>query len=139
MGLFTKKAKVILDTNFLLQLGKGVDIFTEIERVIVEPYELYYIDQTLIELKNIMDGKAKGRTKGADKFNAKLAFILIQQKGLKTLKSSSEYVDDAIVAIAEKGVYVATMDANLQRRVDKKGAKVLITRQNSHVVIKEKV
>lgn len=139
MGIFTKKAKVLLDTNFLLQLGKGIDIFTAIDRVMSEPYELCYIDQTLKELKDIMDGKAKGRTKGADKFNAKLAFILVQQKGLKKLKSSSEYVDDAIVDLAKEGVYVATMDVALQKKVNEKGAKVLIARQNSHVVIKEKV
>ena len=139
MGLFTKKAKVILDTNFLLQLGKGVDIFSAIDQVMTEPYELCYIDKTLSELKDIMDGLAKGRTKGADKFNAKLAFILVQQKNMKKLKSNSEYVDDAIVNYAEKGVYVATMDLALQKRVNEKGAKILITRQKTHVAIKEKV
>jgi len=135
MGLFTKKAKVILDTNFLLELGKGFDIFSLIEQTMTVPFEFYYIDQTITELKNIMAGLANGKTKGADKFNAKLALILIQQKGLKTLKSSSRYVDDAIVANSQSNVYVATMDKELQGRVNEKGAKILILRQK-RVMIK---
>lgn len=139
MSLFTKKAKVIIDTNFLLELGKGVDIFTAIDQLMTEPYELCYIDKTLDELKNIQEGLASGKTKGADKFNAKLAFILVAQKGLKKLKSDSLYVDDAIVSHSQEGVYVATMDLKLQKRVSEKGAKVIVIRQKTHVVIKEKV
>lgn len=140
MALFVKKkAKVILDTNFLLQLGKGIDVFTAIDSVMMEPYELCYIDKTLDELQSITKGEGKGKTKGSDKFNAKLAFVLIQQKNLKKLKSADEYVDDAIVTYAKKGVYVATMDVKLQKRVDAKGGKILISRQKTHVAIKEKV
>ena len=122
-----KKASVIFDTNILLLPGsRGFDVFTAIETLMQEPFQLCVIDQSYRELKAIADGKTK-KNKGKDKFNAKLGIILAKQKGLKSISSSRKpsLVDDQLVALAKPGVYIVTLDKTLQKRVLKKGAKVI--------------
>ncbi|MCF7798269.1 hypothetical protein K9M74_00025 [Candidatus Woesearchaeota archaeon] len=136
MGLFTKKAKVIIDTNFLLLPGsEGIDIYTEIDRLVTESYELCVMENSYRELQHIMDGQTKA--KGKDKFNAKLGFIMAKQKGLKSLACSSKepLVDDNIVRIANEKTYVATLDKGLQKRLQKKQAKIITVRQKNHLTL----
>ena len=128
-----RKKKVILDTNFLLLPGsKAVDVFSEIEHALSESFSFYVIDKTYDELQNLTTSAKKG----ADKFNAKLGFILGKQKGLKTLRSSQKVVDDAIVAHTDGSTYVATLDKDLQKRVREAGGKIL-TLRGLKVVIRE--
>ena len=118
------KAKVFFDTNFLMLLGsQGLDIFTAVSDLLEEPYELCVLDATLRELRNIFEGKTKA--KGADKFNAKLGYILAKQKGLKTVRSSTAHVDDALVTVANENTYVATLDKTLQGRLKEQGATII--------------
>ena len=136
LNLFKKKKKVILDTNILLLPGQiGLDIFTEIDKTMTGPYELYIINNSLKELRSIMDGETKLKKK-SDKFNAKLGFIMVKQKGLKTLPDSSNLVDNTIVDISNSDVYVVTQDKELQKRVEEKGAKLLLLRQQKYFVVK---
>lgn len=133
LGIGKSRAKVILDTNFLMLPGsKGLDIFTEIQRLMNEPYDLYVLTATFTELENIAKGNTATKTKGADKFNAKLAFVMAKQKGLKTLRSSSKntLVDDQIIDLANEQTYVATLDKGLQKRLEKKQAHIITVRQN---------
>ena len=45
--------KIILDTNFLLIPAQfKVDIFDEIDRIMIEKYQLFVLDKTIDELKN---------------------------------------------------------------------------------------
>lgn len=125
------KKKVILDTNFLLIPGQFmVDIFTELERIMQEPFELCVIDKSLKELNQVaVTGKQK------DKFAAKLALALIIQKNLKTLHSfvTKKSVDDIIVSKADKDTYVATQDKALRQRLKEKGAKIIGLRQQKYL------
>jgi uncharacterized protein len=136
MQLFKKKTQVILDTNFLLIPGeKGVDIFSEIERILSEPYELCVIDKTVGELDKIVEKSAQ-RKEG---FNAKLGIILLKQKNLKTLKSfSEEYADRAIVEYVRKNaekVIVATQDKDLSEKLRKIPIRVIQLRQEKYLVL----
>lgn len=136
MILLKKKTKVILDTNFLMIPGdKGVDIFTEIEKLIHEPYELCIIDKSVAELEVIAD--KNGRKK--EGFSAKLGLILLKQKNLKILNSSSgEYADRAIVDYAEKNpekVVIATQDKNLRDELKKLPVRVIQLRQEKYLVL----
>jgi len=122
--------KVILDTNFLLIPGQfKVDIFSEIKRIIDDTYELCIIDGTLTELNDITD-KAK---KGSDKRAAKLALSLIDSKKFKQIKSD-KIVDDAI--LQQKNVIVATQDAELVKKLHKKGVKTIGLRKKSYLILK---
>lgn len=126
-----KKARLFFDTNSLLLMGsKGIDVYTEANRLIMESVESCVIDKTLDELKNIIDGKTGA--KGKDKFNAKLGYIFIKQKGLKVVRSSSSdrLVDDALVNLTDETSYVVTLDKNLQKRLTEKKVNIIIVRQN---------
>ena len=71
--------KIIFDTNFLLIPGSfKVDIFSEIKRIIDEPYELFIVDKTYDELNNIIENQ-----KGKYKEYASIALKLVKQKKIK--------------------------------------------------------
>jgi len=135
-NLLSKKKRVILDTNILLLPGQsGIDIFAEINNAVTEPYELCWLEGTLQELTKIMEGKTKLKHK-SDKFNAKLGIIMGKQKGLKTISHSLKNVDDAIVDLSSSNIYIVTLDKELQKRVEEKGAKLLLLRQQKYFVVK---
>lgn len=136
MMFFKKKTLVILDTNFLLIPGeKGVDIFSEMEKVLSEPYEVCVMDKTVGELDKIVQNS--GRKK--EGFNAKLGIVLLKQKNLKILTSSSEeYADIAILRCAEKNpenVIVATQDKGLKDRLKKIPVRVIALRQEKYLIL----
>jgi len=127
------KKKVILDTNFLLIPGQFmVDIFTELARIVNEPFEMCIVDQSMIELN-----KLAATAKEKDRFAAKLALVLIRQKNLKTLHSfgNKKSVDDIIVTKADANTYVATQDKALRERVKEKGAKIIGLRQQKYLMM----
>ncbi len=124
--------KIILDTNFLLIPAQfKVDIFSEIERIVHEPYELFIVEQTIGELKSIIE-KQSGKKRQA----AKLALQLIKQKGLNTIKNFQKgIVDDIILSIANKEFAVATQDKGLKKALKKKNIKIITLRARKYLVI----
>lgn len=137
LDILKKKTKVILDTNFLLIPGElGVDIFSEIERIMQEPYTLYVLDKTIEELETLIAKYGK-RKEG---FNTKLGYIMIKQKGLKTLPSStSEYADDAIFNLATKNpskIIVATQDKELRKKLRGAFVRVIELKQKTHLTLR---
>ncbi len=135
--------RVVLDTNMLLVPGQfKVDIFSEIDRLMDESYELIVLEGTLKELEKIAQTGS-----GADKMSAKLGKMLLEHnmkrdfaaagsncKALKVISSSSdEYVDDAIVSIAEDDTLVATNDGELKRRLLERGTRVIFLKQNQYL------
>jgi len=132
-----KKTKVILDTNFLTIPGEfGIDIFSEIDRILLEPYEICVLDKTIEELENLMVKLGKKK----EVFNVKLGFIMIKQKGLKTLHSSStEYTDNAILEMASKnpgGIIVATQDKELREALRKQKIRVVELKQKKYLSLR---
>jgi len=127
------KKKLILDTNFLMVPGQFmIDVFSEIERLLEEPYELCFIDRSKEELNKLVSyGNEKER------FAAKLALVLIIQKNLKSLPSSKEErsVDDSIVKYADRDSIIATQDKLLRERVKAKGAETIGLRQKKYLVV----
>lgn len=122
-----------------------VDVFTEIERLMDEPYELVVLEGTLKELERI------AKEAGADdRRAAKLAQLLVDHqrkgasaaakagrcKGLKIIDGSAHgYVDDAIVAIAEDDALVATNDGELKRRLLERGGRVIFLKQKQYLAM----
>jgi rRNA-processing protein FCF1 len=134
--LFKTKTKVILDTNFLVIPGDfGVDIFSEIDRLLSEPYELCVLDKTVEELEKLVLKLGKKK----EGFNVKLGLILLKQKNLKTLASSSEeYADNAILAFAAKNpekTIVATQDKVLKEKLKSIPVRVIHLRQEKYLVL----
>jgi rRNA-processing protein FCF1 len=127
------KKRVIIDTNFLLIPGQfRVDIFSEIERLMNEPFEMCVVDKSVGELN-----KLAAAGKETDKFAAKLALVLIIQKNLKTLHSfgSKKSADDIIVKEAGKNTLVATQDKALRERLRMRGARIIGLRQQKYLML----
>lgn len=125
------KTKVILDTNFLMIPGTlGIDIFTEIKRIVQEPVDICVLDQTIQELEKLMT-----KNKGKESFNAKLGYIMVKQKSLKTIKGSLSYVDDSIVDYIKRypTTIVATQDKLLKAKVKQQKARVIYLKQKKYL------
>ena len=122
--------RIILDTNFLMIPGQfKVDIFAEIERIMDFKYELCLYKGTITELKKLAE-----TAKLVDRVAAKLALVMIKQKGLKTLPSSSnKLVDDVIVEKAEDNTIVATVDSGLKKRLKQQNIKTIVLRQRKYL------
>lgn len=116
--------KIFLDTNFLMAiLQLKIDIFSEIERIISQEYQIFVLDKTVDELNKII---SEQRTK--EKKTAKFALDAIKLKNLNIYRTKDKKnVDDALFEISkDKDAIIATLDKELKKRL--KGD-VLIVRQ----------
>ena len=121
--------KILLDTNFLLLPAQfKLDIFSEIDRIMLAKYKLYTLDKVLDELNSIQkDPKQSQKNKKA----AKLALQLIKVKKVNILKTKTDKsVDDTIVNL--KGYIVATQDIGLKRRLK---TKIITLRAKKKLII----
>ncbi|MBW2997644.1 hypothetical protein KY349_04865 [Candidatus Woesearchaeota archaeon] len=122
---------IIIDTNFLLIPAQfNVDIFSEIERIMEEPYELCIVDKTIDELDSL-----KIKASGKDKRAADLALQLIKAKKVKHLKTEKNLnTDKLIVKLAKSPDYiVATQDMDLKRILKENNVQIIILRQKKHL------
>ena len=125
--------RIIIDTNFLLiPYQFKVDIFSEINRVCSFSYELYIVDKTIQELEKIVN-KQTGKNKKA----AALGMIFLGQRIKGRIKAGELTVDEAILkqASKSKGCIVATQDAELKRKLKKKGVPLIVLKAKSHLEI----
>jgi len=124
--------KILLDTNFLLAVYQfKVDIFSEIRRICNFNYEIYVLDKTIDELRNIVE-----KQKGKDKEAAKIALRLLKIKNVGVIGTSSkERTDDAILDYAKKGYLVATQDKDLKRMLINHAIEVIVLKQKKILAI----
>lgn len=124
------KQKILLDTNFvMIPATLKVDIYSELDRICDFPYELYVLDETFIELNNIIE-----RRRGKEKAAARLAKAILEAKKPKTLKTtSSDYVDNIILGL--KGFIVATQDRILRSKLKKQGVRTIVLRQTKYLML----
>ncbi len=135
--------QIILDTNFLLiPFTLKVDILTEIDKIIDEPYKLTILDRSIDELQKIAEEQS-----GKHKQAAKMALLLIKKKNINILKtkqkslympinSKESVVDDIILKISDKNTIVATQDLPLRKRLSEKRVKTIILRSKKQVELK---
>ena len=137
--------KVILDTNFLMiPYIYGIDIFSEIDRLINTEYKVFIVKGTKKELEKIMR-EQKGKHKAA----AKMAIDLIEsknvpvfnkddfknhpdkQKSLYRKKNSKihKVVDDIILELTNQDIIVATQDKILKKRLKEKKVPIIVLRE----------
>jgi len=121
---------VLLDTNFLIDLGRfGVSI-DEIDKLMNERYELAVLRSTVNELKTIAGGQQE-----ESKF-AKLALMIVDLRAVKII-ANEKRVDEAVVEVAsnDKDVIVATNDVDLRKRLKDLGVKTICLRSKKHLAI----
>jgi uncharacterized protein len=125
------KARVIIDTNFLLvPVQFKIDIFEAIPLLLHEPVELCIMEGTLDELIKIAkEGPVK------DRIAAKVAMQLVKQKHLKGLASSFKNVDTAILELATEKDYVATQDRELKQKLKAKNVRIITLKSKGHIAL----
>lgn len=123
--------KLIIDTNFLLIPGNfGVDIFAEFQKITDTKYTLAIFNNTINELKKIME-----TAKGKDKRSAKLALTLLNKNQPQFIQSTYDVDTDIIHYATKHKCYVATQDAELKRKLKQTKAILISLRQKSHLIL----
>jgi len=117
--------KILFDTNFaLIPFQFKIDIYSELNRIINEKYELYFLDVCIKELEKLKFGKA--------------ALELMKQKGVKFV-SFPIYngVDSTILEYAKKNnAIIATQDKELKKKALKRKVRIITLRQKKYLTIK---
>lgn len=119
---------VVVDTNFLMIPGLfGVDIFSELDRVLDRKYRLIVPEPVVEELNQLARGTSDERSA------ARIALSLIQRGQVVKTRPPA---DDAILELAKEGnTVVGTNDARLRRELRASGVPVIYIRQKSHLAI----
>jgi len=122
--------KILLDTNFLLIPAQfNVDIFTEIDRIMLTNYKIYILDKTIDELEKLTkDPKQKLRDRNA----AKLGLQLIKAKKINIIKTNEDLLVDDLIVKLQKDYIIATQDMILKKRLK---TKTIVLRQKKHLII----
>ena len=120
---------IILDTNFIIYLLKyKIQLFKEIERILYENYQIYVLDKTLEELKNLEE-KGKKQNKLLTKLSLK--FLKINKNKILTIKTKeNKQVDDLIKDIINKDTIIATQDKKLKKVLK---CPIIIIRQKKYL------
>jgi len=119
--------EIILDTNILLLPARNnIDIFAEIDRLIVDQYELVTLSPVLSELEGI-SGSSK------DGIAANVGLRLIEKKGVRIIGADTD-ADNAIISyVSGKKAMVATNDRALRVKLKKMGIPTIFMRSKSHL------
>ena len=126
--------KIIIDTNFLMiPFQFRVDIFSEFNRICNFNYKLLIFEQSIGELKNIVEKQS-----GIDRKAAQFALKLIKLKNIGILKSKQKDVDELILDNADQNTIIATQDLHLKKELLEKGASVIILRQKKYLQLLER-
>lgn len=112
--------RILLDTNFLVDIVRFKIDLDEIKDILDEPCELLTLDLVVDELKKIKNK------------NARIALELIELEGIKVLKSKKRDTDEALVSLADKNTIVATNDAELRKKLK---TKTIYLRARKHLGI----
>jgi hypothetical protein len=120
--------KILLDTNFfLVPFQLGVNIMTELERIMQEPFELMTLKPINDELESLAK---KGR--GDDKVCAQLGLQLARSITVEEV-AKTEKTDDSILLYAtqRKDVIVATNDSALRKKLKVQKVRTIFVRNRS--------
>jgi len=119
---------VVLDTNFLLVPHQhGVDIFSEIARVIGPEHRIVTLSTVVGELTGLQ------KSKSSDGAAAKVALKLIGERDVPVIEASGD-ADDSILEYAKaNAAIVGTNDRGLRNRLKEEGVKVVFMRGKTHL------
>jgi rRNA-processing protein FCF1 len=123
--------KIVLDTNFLVHaVTFGVDVFSELERILDVKYTVCILDRSLDELEKLIN-----EAKFSEKKASKVALGLIKSKNINIIPTrSNKPVDDLLVSLDPKTHAVATQDRELKSRLKKQKIKVFTIRQKKYII-----
>jgi len=118
--------KILLDTNFfLVPFQQGVNILSEFDRIMQEPFMLMTLNPLIDELERLATNG-----KGDDKISAKLGTQLARNIEVEDAPGKG---DDAIINFVKgkEGIIVATNDSDLRKRLKKEKIQTIFVRNKS--------
>lgn len=121
--------KILLDTNFFLDVIRFKIDLNEITSLLLEPYQLVTLNLIVKELEKI------SRSKSTASLHAKIALKLIKTKNIKILKSRERNVDKAILELANKDIIVATDDSKLRKKLRENKIRTIYLRAKKYLAI----
>ncbi|MEM2094970.1 MAG: hypothetical protein QXI32_06720 [Candidatus Bathyarchaeia archaeon] len=126
--------KVILDSSFLIDVLRfHIDIFKELERCLLEEFEVIILAPTLKELALIRDSQNPKISKAASLALAVASTLPVEEVSTKP----GEKVDDLILRVAaDRGWAVATNDRALKKKLIDNNIPVIFVRQRSRLDIR---
>jgi len=121
---------VILDTDFLVHCASfKIDYIEELKRILDFNYKVFIIDKTVDELDSIIENQ-RGRAKA----DAKLAKATLKALNIPEIKTKKDkIVDELIIRNITKETIVATMDADLKRKLKLKSIPIVVIRQKKYL------
>jgi len=127
--------KVLVDSNFLfLPVNRGIDIFSEVERLLNSKVEFIVLTPVLDEIKKIAFKTRKTKLKK----NAMFALNLSEKLPKMDFKGYGKTVDDCLVEAALKhGFIVATGDMKLRKKLRSLGVSVIYPRKDGKYLVLE--
>jgi len=121
--------KILLDANFLIDLVRYKIDVEGIEELVSGDCRLVVPRPVLAELRKISGGKSK------DSRFAKIALMVIEEKGFDIIETEEKKADEAIVHMAGENTAVATNDIELRKRLRMLGAQTIYLRAKKHLAI----
>ncbi len=107
-----KGLKVVLDTNVLLMISEGIDVFSAIEDAVLCKCEFIVPKHVVKELQRLSESESVRIRKAAA-----LALRMINEKGVRIVEVDAVDADEAVlVAALRERAAVATNDKDLRRR-----------------------
>lgn len=128
-GLYMEDLWVLLDANFLMiPETHGIDIFSELDRLLDKKYELVVPEVVIGELERL---KKEGDS--SERKASRIALELADRA--KKIKSENPADEEILKLSQEKNCVVGTNDSNLRKKLRNKGIPVIYIRQKSHLDI----
>jgi len=121
--------KILLDANFLIDLIKYKIDVDGMEELVGGDCRLVVLKPVLTELRKISGGKSK------DSRFAKIALMVIKEKGFDIVETEEKKADEAIVRMADEDTAVATNDIELKKRLRALGVRVIHLRAKKHLAV----
>jgi len=124
--------KVVLDANFLMTpFNLGLDVISDLNRIIDQKYEIVVLRGTIEELKGLSRNPNLRVRKAA-----KMALKIAERYRVVDLTPENGNMDELIVRFAKKEhCVVATNDRNLRRKLKSEGIPTIYVRQKSHLAM----
>ena len=125
------KIPVIFDTNFLFVTFEfRIDLIAELEKLLGSDPAFFIYEGTIGELESVEKKKDKNK-----KFLPLIAKML-EVYDFKMIRSDEKYIDDQILENQDPGVYVATNDKELRKRIKERGGcRIIMMRQKKYLVV----
>ena len=121
--------KVVLDSSMLLNIEDlKIDVFDELKKEFGK-VDFYITNAIDAELKLLTEKNQKTRKK------VKIAKKLMEKNKVKVLYIDTENADDSLVEAGKKGMYVASNDKELRKRIKKVKGKNIYLRKKTFIEI----